>query len=205
MGSCQFGALPEHWRVHFVHGSVPLSAMKTSDIVGTGTGTPGNNRVPRSWESLHRALVRMRARLTGEQSAHLAEARQPLEPHSLSEADSATDELDHDLALAVVVQERNLLGEIEAALQRLEKGTYGLCELTGRPIGKERLKAVPWARYCLEAEQQIEAAGGLHKVNLGELRSVLGRAEGIREEEEEVVTAEDQVPDPQAHPRGESR
>lgn len=179
--------------------------MKTSDIVGTGNGIPGNNRVPRNWQALQRALLRMRSRLTGEQSVHLEEARQPLEPHSQNEADSATDELDHDLALAVVVQERNLLAEIDAALRRLEKGTYGLCELTGRPIGMERLKAVPWARYCLEAEKQIEAAGGIHKVNLGELRSVTGPAEGIPDEEEEVITPEEQVPDPHGHPRGETR
>lgn len=177
--------------------------MKTSDLVGTGA--PGASRVPRAWQSLQRSLLRMRARLAGEQSVHLQEARQPLEPHSLSEADSATDELDHDLALAVVAQERGLLGEIEDALRRMEKGTYGLCEQTGRPIGMDRLRAMPWTRYCLEAEREVEAAGGLRRVSLGELRSVTGPAEGIAGEEEEPASPADLIPDPRAHPRGESR
>ncbi|MFM7100031.1 MAG: TraR/DksA family transcriptional regulator [Verrucomicrobiota bacterium] len=176
--------------------------MKTSDLIGMGT--PGGPRVPRAWQALQRSLLRMRARLVGGQSIHLAEARQPLEPHSLSEADSATDELDHDLALAMVAQERGLLGEIEDALRRMEKGTYGRCEHTGLPIGLDRLRAMPWTRYGLEAERGIEAAGGLRRVSLGELRSVMGPADGIPGEEEEPATPGDLIPDPRPHPRGES-
>jgi len=44
--------------------------------------------------------------------------------------------------------ERKLIVEIDDALDRIENGTYGICEGTGQPIPKERLEAIPWARYC---------------------------------------------------------
>ena len=59
--------------------------------------------------------------------------------------------------------------EVDAALKRLEDGTYGVCELTGRPIFWERLEAVPWTRFCIGAE--IELAIGSHP-HIGSLRTV---------------------------------
>jgi RNA polymerase-binding transcription factor DksA len=49
----------------------------------------------------------------------------------------------------VLDQVRNDLDDIDAALRRLEEGSYGQCEACGRPIGEERLTALPAARYCL--------------------------------------------------------
>ena len=69
--------------------------------------------------------------------------------------------------------------------------------------GDER--GIYWAWPQSSAEEKIEAAGGIQRVNLGELRSVLGAAAGIPEEEEEVTSPETEIPDPHPHPRGESR
>ena len=52
--------------------------------------------------------------------------------------------------------ERKLLIEIDNALQRIEKQTYGICESTGKPITKARLEAQPWARYCVEYARMLE-------------------------------------------------
>ena len=52
--------------------------------------------------------------------------------------------------------ERKLLDEIHKALERIEDGIYGICEGTGKPIPKARLKAQPWARYCVEYARMIE-------------------------------------------------
>lgn len=71
-------------------------------------------------------------------------------------ADAGTDTSDRDFALSLVSSEQELLAEIEAAIQRIHKGTYGICEITGKPISKERLLAVPFARYSVESQAEIE-------------------------------------------------
>jgi RNA polymerase-binding transcription factor DksA len=71
-------------------------------------------------------------------------------------ADAGTDTSDRDFALSLVSSEQELLAEIEAAIQRIHKGTYGVCENTGKPIAKERLLAVPFARYSVESQAEVE-------------------------------------------------
>lgn len=55
---------------------------------------------------------------------------------------------------------RQRLQEIEDALERIESGEYGYCEGTGEPIGKRRLDAVPWARYCVAYQERQERGAG---------------------------------------------
>jgi RNA polymerase-binding transcription factor len=70
------------------------------------------------------------------------------------EGDSLVVERERDLALSG--QARQMIADIDAALQRLENGTYGLSTVSGRPIPKERLRAIPWATELVE-----EKVGGL--------------------------------------------
>ena len=72
-------------------------------------------------------------------------------------ADIGTDSYNQDLALSLADGERDLLREVDAALNRIADGTYGFCEATGQPIAKARLKAMPWARFCLEYAKKLEA------------------------------------------------
>lgn len=65
-------------------------------------------------------------------------------------ADIGTDSYEQEFTLGLIEGERALLKEIDAALLRIDDGTYGICLATGNPIGKERLKAQPWAKYCYE-------------------------------------------------------
>ena len=71
-------------------------------------------------------------------------------------ADIGTDNFEQEFALGLMDSERRLLREIDDALQRMEDGTYGVCEGTGKPIPKARLQAQPWARYCVEYARMVE-------------------------------------------------
>jgi len=71
-------------------------------------------------------------------------------------ADIGTDNYEQEFALDLMDGERKLLQEIDDALQRIEQKTYGICEGTGKPIAKARLKAQPWARYCVEYARMLE-------------------------------------------------
>jgi len=72
------------------------------------------------------------------------------------EADRATLEEEHALALRVRDREDKLLAKIEAALRRIEDGSYGYCEETGEPIGLPRLLARPTATLSIEAQERRE-------------------------------------------------
>lgn len=71
-------------------------------------------------------------------------------------ADAGTDNFDRDFALSLVSNEQEALYEIQEAIQRIKKGTYGVCETSGKAIPKERLLAVPFARYSVESQTDIE-------------------------------------------------
>ena len=71
-------------------------------------------------------------------------------------ADLGTDNYEQEFVLGLMDSERKLLHEIDDALQRIEDGTYGICEGTGKPIRKARLEAQPWARYRVEYARMLE-------------------------------------------------
>ena len=65
-------------------------------------------------------------------------------------ADTATDTYDREFDEGLGEDAARLLGQIDAALQRLEDGIYGICEVCGREIGEERLEAIPFTTLCIE-------------------------------------------------------
>jgi len=71
-------------------------------------------------------------------------------------ADIGTDNYEQEFALGLMDSERKLLRGIDDALGRIEQGTYGICEGTGKPIPKARLEAQPWAKYCIEYARMLE-------------------------------------------------
>lgn len=71
-------------------------------------------------------------------------------------ADSATETFERERDLTLTENLRKLLGETEAALARVDEGTYGVCASCGESIPKERLKAHPSAVYCVECKRQQE-------------------------------------------------
>jgi DnaK suppressor protein len=76
--------------------------------------------------------------------------------HGLHQADAGSDSYDRDFALNLLSQEQDALFEIDEALKRLAKGTYGVCEMSGKAIPKARLEARPFARFTVECQNEIE-------------------------------------------------
>ncbi len=98
--------------------------------------------------------------------------------------DAGTDTCDRDLALCLLYQEQNTLLEIDEALQRIEEGTYGICEMSGKPIPIPRLEAIPFARCTVECQAQLEKQGVLGRKSLSSSLS-------LAEKEEDDEDAED--------------
>lgn len=72
------------------------------------------------------------------------------------EGDVAMRSLARDLVFELTDNERRLLDEVEAALRRIEKNVYGICEANGEKIAMARLKAMPYARYCINCQARFE-------------------------------------------------
>ena len=71
-------------------------------------------------------------------------------------ADAGSDNYEIENTLGFMDSERKLLREIDEALDRIEEGTYGTCEGSGKLIPKARLEAIPWAKYCVEHANMLE-------------------------------------------------
>lgn len=147
------------------------------------------------WARHYRVLLALRERLLRERGEKLEEVSQPLEPHSMSMADSATDEFDHDMALSELSAGQEALFEVEEALKRILNGSYGVCEETGKPISTARLRAIPWARFSKEAEDRLEHRGAVSRMHFGNVASVRG-PEVRSLEEAESPEEESQEPAP---------
>jgi RNA polymerase-binding protein DksA len=71
-------------------------------------------------------------------------------------ADTATETFDRELDYTLEENAEHVLSAIDAALTRIEEGTYGICTGCGRPIPEERLEALPWATSCINCQRQRE-------------------------------------------------
>ena len=71
-------------------------------------------------------------------------------------ADIGSDNFEHEFTLGLMESERQLLHEIEDAVERIDNNTYGICAGTGEPIPLARLKARPWCKYGIEYKKMIE-------------------------------------------------
>ena len=105
-------------------------------------------------------LVQKRAELAGDVSTMENEALKG-QSGSLSNlpqhiAEQGSEAYEQSLSLDLAAADRKLIKEIDAALERITNGTYGVCELTGKPIRAERLEELPWARYSIEAARELE-------------------------------------------------
>jgi DnaK suppressor protein len=105
---------------------------------------------------------RLKKRLLAERDAigqRLAARRRTLldgAERAPDEADFASDSADQGLVVRLIDRDAKLLREVEAALHRMAIGTYGVCTLSGEPIGFERLNSRPWTRHALEAKEDVE-------------------------------------------------
>ncbi|WP_334318974.1 TraR/DksA C4-type zinc finger protein [Termitidicoccus mucosus] len=120
--------------------------------------------IPEKFRRYYKLLIDLRQSLTEGLSLHTEETLKrsnkddagDLSSYGQHMADAGTDTFDRDFALSMVASEQEALSEIDAAIKRIKDGTYGTCEVTGKPIAKERLLAVPFTRYSAEAQKDIE-------------------------------------------------
>lgn len=116
---------------------------------------------PEELEEFRQKLLTKRAELVGDvthMTDHALKQNPPGGSGNLSNvpihmADVGSDAWEQEFTLGLVASERQLLKEIDDALQRIADRTYGVCEATHKRIGKPRLRAKPWARFCIESAQ----------------------------------------------------
>jgi RNA polymerase-binding transcription factor DksA len=109
----------------------------------------------------------------------------------MHQADAGSDAYDRDFALSLLSQEQDALYEIDEALKRVELGTYGKCEMSGKPIPRARLEAIPFARFTVECQSQLEKQSRASRVRQS-VTSLFGLTEedGSDTEEEEATPTE---------------
>jgi len=109
----------------------------------------------------------------------------------MHQADAGSDAYDRDFALSLLSQEQDALYEIDEALKRVEVGTYGKCEMSGKPIPRARLEAIPFARFTVECQSQLEKQSKASRMRPS-VTSLFGltEEEGAESEEEETTTPE---------------
>ncbi len=143
-------------------GQKPKAATK--DIVGN-LGEP--EHIPPRWRRNYEHLVQLREHFLNRQTDLSKDASEEQPSFSLHMADAGTDSYDRDFALGMLSSEQDALYQIEQAIDRIRNGTYGKCELTGKPIEPARLEAIPWARFSVEAERELERQGARRHSGLG--------------------------------------
>ena len=178
---------------------------RNSRVVGSATAAAilGNSssgfhssakvQIKADWLKYQRNLLELRERLLSQMSGLAKESAEEMASYSLHMADSGTDNFDRDFALSLLSSDQDAIYEIEEALKRIEKGTYGTCELTGKLIPRARLDAIPWTRFTVEAQAQLEREGALRQRRLGALGTVdsTGAAEVEEDEEAEEKPAKE--------------
>ena len=167
----------------------PAALATSATILGkpaVPTRKNGEVKIKPEWQKFYNRLLELREQLLRQMTGLAKESAQEMAGYSLHMADSGTDNFDRDFALSLLSSDQDAIYEIEEALKRIEKKTYGICELTGKQIPKARLEAIPWTRFTVQAQAQLERDGALRQRRLGQLGTVdsIGVAEVESEEEE---------------------
>jgi len=167
----------------------PLTPATAASILGKSVVKTRDDGVPKrvkaEWQKYYARLLELRSQLLRQMDGLAKQSAEEIPGYSLHMADSGTDNFDRDFALSLLSSDQDAIYEIEEALKRIEKNTYGICELTGKPIPKARLEAIPWARFTVQAQAQLEREGALRQRRLGQLGSVDSAGAPEVEEEEE--------------------
>jgi len=149
-----------------------VKAASLADILGFHPGRAGKTptedddaeKLPEKFRRYFRLLVDLRHHVLESLGQHSEETLKrsakddagDLSGYGQHMADAGTDTFDRDFALSLVSSEQDALSEVEAAIKRIRDGTYGICELTGKPISKDRLLVVPFTRFSAEAQKELE-------------------------------------------------
>lgn len=153
----------------------------TRDVVGESVT---EKKVSRKWRTHYERLLGLRRHLLARQADLTKDALEEQPSFSSHMADAATDTYDRDFALSMLSSEQDAATEIDYALERIRNGTYGICELTGKPIEPARLEAIPWTRFSTAAEKKLETEGALKRARLGPREALIREPPPQAQEEE---------------------
>lgn len=134
------------------------SAAKASPASKKGAASAANFAKERAWLTPAK-LKEIRSELVGMRDDILKTVRKQQVEEGVDNGDSvdqASQSIEKELLFELSDNERGTLDMIEAAIRKVDNGTYGLCEATQRPIGRQRLEAIPYCRYSIEYQNQIE-------------------------------------------------
>jgi RNA polymerase-binding transcription factor DksA len=146
------------------------SGAKTRDVLGQD---PDKENMPAAWQRHYARLLQLQKHLLRDTEELEGDAKAETSSFSMHMADAATDSFDRDLALSLLAMDRNAVQEINAAIQRIREGRYGVCELTGNSIPSKRLEAIPWARYTVAGQAELEKRGEAAQVHLNKLDAIV--------------------------------
>lgn len=144
------------------------AAASLEDILGLSGGGSGgsagggsaSNKIPKKFQKYYNLLMELRHEVREELNLHTSDTLKRSQKEDAGDisisVDAGTDNFDRDFALSLLSSEQEALNEIEAAIDRIHKGTYGVCEVTGEPIKEDRLEAVPFTRFSVEGQKQYE-------------------------------------------------
>jgi len=163
----------------------PIKPVPKAVKVAAKPAEPVKARTPKEGNGATKKL------LTGMREKLLAEISENLIPDSLTASseigdlvDQAGDERDRELSLLLTGRDQEKLMAINEALEKLEEGTYGICEECGDKIGQGRLKVMPLAKFCVTCQSKLEREMNLQKKAEEELKyRGLAFASGMEEEE----------------------
>ena len=141
---------------------IPADALSQTDLIlhlanpDAKQDAPAKQIDPR-WRKHYQGLRDFRDYLLDQIRGLQNQARE-VQPDPLQDpgAESATSDLLRDYLLGMTSTEQDTLAEVDDAIRRIEDGTYGICEFTGKPIPEARLAAVPWTRFTVEAQALME-------------------------------------------------
>jgi RNA polymerase-binding transcription factor DksA len=139
------------------------------------------------WGKQKQLLIRLRDRLTDQRNGLAKESAKEMESYGVHMADSGTDNFDRDFNLSLLSADQDVIYEIEEALKRIEKGTYGTCEITEKAIPQTRLNAIPWARFRVDAQSELEQNGILQNRSLGQLGTITKPAASTKDRAEKEL------------------
>jgi len=172
--------------------AAPPASATAASILGKAVAKKnGEVKVKAEWQKFYTHLLELREQLLRQMNGLAKESAQEMAGYSLHMADSGTDNFDRDFALSLLSSDQDAIYEIEEALKRIEKHTYGICELTGKAIPRARLEAIPWTRFTVQAQAQLEKEGALRQRRLGALGSV--DSVGVTEVESDDDEPEEKV------------
>lgn len=150
------------------------STGKSSSATKTNSATPapGANRSPGAQgakasstadiltadtvASLKEQLLHKRQRIVDLYAADVRAGQEATQEGTDDIVDRANNSYSRELMFSLSSAEREQMLEVDAALRRIDDGTYGFCQHSGKPIALARLEAVPWARYSIEYQELAE-------------------------------------------------